>query len=120
MAEKPNVGLYLGTRPQKLPTRTRACGLWVSPFAQGGNSLIIDTTQVPGLSELMEHNPAGDAIPGDCLLVIISPEMMEKLRRKFAAEPYPVSGPYVASMIIDDVCQAQPELAARIGWYIEH
>jgi hypothetical protein len=77
---KPNAGLSLTTRPQKLPTRTRACGFWVSPFAHGGRSLIIDTTQVPGLSDLMEHNPAGDILPGDCLLVVVSPELLARLQ----------------------------------------
>lgn len=119
--EKPNSGLYLATRPQKLPMRTRACGIWVSAYAQGSRSLIIDTAQVPGLAEMMQfHNPAGDLLPTDCLLVVVSPELLARLTEKASRLPYPVSGPFMAAMIIDDVCLSQPGLAERMGWYTEH
>lgn len=120
MADRPNLGVLLATQPQKLPSRTRACGFWVSARIRGDYKLIVDTAQVNGMEALREHISSGDVVLADCLLVVVSPHEMQTMTEAAAELPYPVSGPLLAARLIDEVCAKSAEAAARWGWYIVH
>lgn len=103
--------LLLATQPQRLPHRSRRCGIWVSPWVE--EQVVIDTS---ALRE-DEHRFAGkDMFPDDCLLVVVSLRESERLRRIAQELPYPTSGPMIASIILDKLCQDDPSLRQRMRW----
>ena len=57
-----------------------------------------------------------DAFPDDCVLVVVSPAMLHRLTEAAASRTFPVTGPMVASWLIDWKCDEDPELAKRIRW----
>jgi hypothetical protein len=100
---------------QLLPGRTRACAFWISPIVPPATRYIVDSTQLlQGGS--WTHNPAQDAIPADCLLVVVSPSDADQIRKAMAtwkAVPHPSM---VAARIIDDECRRDPTLPGRLRW----
>jgi hypothetical protein len=100
---------------QFMPGRKRRCGFWISPIVPLGTRYIIDSTQLlQGGS--WTHNPAGDSVPEDALLVVVSPSDADHIRKAMAtwkAVPHPSA---VAARIIDAECRKDPTLCGRLGW----
>lgn len=103
---------------QLLPGRTRRCCFWISVLVSHGMRYIIDTQELLRSSDRWLHNPAGDAIPDDCLLVVINPRDADQIRKAMAtwkAVPHPA---FVAARIIDSMCREDPTLSGRMRWKV--
>lgn len=111
---------------QLLPGRSRACCFWISALVPPATRYIIDSNQIasealPRVSAVnagWAHNPAGDEVPADCLLVVVSPKDADQIRKAMAtwkAVPHPS---WVAARIIDAECRADPTLAGRMRWKV--
>jgi hypothetical protein len=102
---------------QLLPGRTRRCCFWISALVPPATRFIIDSTRLlQGGS--WTHNPAGDVIPEDCLLVVVSPRDADQIRKAMAtykAVPHPS---VVAARIIDEECRKDPTLSGSIQWRV--
>ncbi len=105
----------LAVAPQLLPGRSRKCGFWVSPMARDGMRYIIDTEQLPK-GAIWAHNQAGDAVPEDTLLVVVSPTDAGHIRKAMATSSLAPNPAYIAARIIDSQCREDPTLAGRMRW----
>lgn len=103
----------LNTGPIRFPFAPRKVGLWVSPLVYDTATYVIDTARL-GLDDEKYAGP--DDFPNDCLLVVISPSMHQKLIEESGRLPYPVSGPALALLFIEKKCAEDREFAKQIGW----
>lgn len=108
------IGL-LAVAPQQLPGRSRKCGFWISVFVPDGTAYIVDTASFVR-DAAWTHNPAGDKIPEDALLVLINPAHQDHIRKAVATWNVPVGPAYVAAHIIDSECRKDISLAGRLRW----
>lgn len=113
MTATPNVGLLLATTAQQLPGYGRRCGIWISPVVDDSQAIILDTSQVP---DGQKHLAGPDTFPDDCLLVIISPRKNADWTAAANRQPYPVSGPFIATQFIEARCRQDVALRARLRW----
>jgi hypothetical protein len=102
---------------QQLPGRTRRCAFWISAFVPDNTFYLMDTTQMVK-DAAWTHNPAGDAVPEDTILVIINSRYEQHIRKAMATWEF-IPGPaWVAARMIDQACRRDIALPGRLRWKV--